>query len=93
LQWLKTPLIVQARQRELAERKKLLAELEAGKVPKLDKDVPSDEEPEEDPTLEFEVPRHKVKLIIGAGGERIKQIQRKTRTRIQVCHTYIKDRK
>jgi polyribonucleotide nucleotidyltransferase len=62
----------------------LLAQLEAGKVPKVDKDVVSDEEPEETPALEFEVPRHKVKLIIGAGGERIKQIQRKTRTRIQV---------
>lgn len=68
----------------MAEKQKLLADLQAGRVPKLDRQLDLEEEAEEAPVLEFEVPRHKVKLMIGAGGERIKQIQRRTKTRIQV---------
>lgn len=74
----------QARRRELEEKRQLLEDMKAGKVPTAAKVLDEDEEPEEVPTLEFEVPRHKVKLMIGAGGERIKMIQRKTKTRIQV---------
>lgn len=45
--------------------------------------VESDSE-EETPDEEFNIPAHKVKLMIGAGGEKIKFIQRKTKCRIQV---------
>ena len=75
---------LQARKREVAEKQKLLDDLKAGRVPKVDKQLELEEEAEEAPVLQFEVPRHKVKLMIGAGGERIKQIQRRTKTRIQV---------
>jgi transcription antitermination factor NusA-like protein len=75
---------VQARKREVEEKKTLLEDLKAGKVPSAAKHLEEHEEAEEVAALEFEVPRHKVKLIIGAGGERIKLIQRKTKTRIQV---------
>jgi hypothetical protein len=74
---------IQARKREIEEKKVLLESIKAGKVPSVPAAV-SDEEAEEPPDLEIQVPKHKVKLIIGAGGERIKAIQRKTRTRIQV---------
>jgi hypothetical protein len=34
--------------------------------------------------MEIEVPANKVKLVIGAGGEKIKWIQRKSKCRVQV---------
>ena len=34
---------------------------------------------------EMQLPSHKVKLIIGAGGEKIKWIQKKSKCRVQVC--------
>lgn len=75
---------VQAQRQAEEEERQRQADLEAGRVAKADKLLDLDEEPEEAPTLEFTIPEHKVKLIIGAGGERIKQIQRKSSTRIQV---------
>lgn len=33
---------------------------------------------------EMQLPSHKVKLIIGAGGEKIKWIQKKSKCRVQV---------
>ena len=75
---------LQAKRREAEERRKMLEDLAAGRKTAAAKVLDEEEEPDEVPTLEFEVPQHKVKLIIGAGGERIKQIQRKTHTRIQV---------
>lgn len=47
--------------------------------------IESDSE-EETPDEEFDIPAHKVKLMIGAGGEKIKFIQRKTKCRIQVSN-------
>lgn len=42
----------------------------------------SDEE--EQPDAEIQVPEHKVKLVVGPGGEKIKHIQRKSKCRLQV---------
>ena len=36
------------------------------------------------PPLPAQIPAHKVKLFVGAGGEKIKFIQRKSKCRIQV---------
>ena len=57
-----------------------------GKLPKLDKILEDSDEEEEKPDAEIEVPEHKVKLIVGPGGEKIKFIQRKSKCRIQVPH-------
>lgn len=43
-----------------------------------------DVDDEEKPDEEIEVPDNKVKLIIGAGGENIKKIQKKSKARLQV---------
>ena len=43
-----------------------------------------DVDEEEKPDEEIEVPDNKVKLIIGAGGENIKRIQKKSKARLQV---------
>ena len=75
---------MQAKAQRADEQRKLLEDLAAGKAPTVARALDEAEEAEEEPTLQFEVARHKVKLIIGAGGERIKQIQRRTKTRIQV---------
>lgn len=74
---------MQIRKRELDEKKALLESIKAGKDPTAACTI-EDEEPEAVPDLEIQVPKHKVKLIVGAGGERIKSIQRKSKTRIQV---------
>ena len=42
-----------------------------------------DVDDEEKPDEEIEVPSNKVKLIIGAGGENIKKIQKKSKCRLQ----------
>ena len=60
--------------------------LQEGKLPKLDKILEDSDEEEEKPDAEIEVPEHKVKLIVGPGGEKIKFIQRKSKCRIQVRH-------
>jgi KH domain len=41
-------------------------------------------ESEEKADLEIKVPTNKVKLIVGAGGEKIKEIQRKSKCRLQI---------
>lgn len=58
--------------------------MQEGKVPKLEKILEDSDSEEEAPDVELQIPAHKVKLIIGAGGEKIKWIQRKTKCRIQV---------
>lgn len=57
--------------------------MQEGKVPKLEKILEDSDSEEEAPDVELQIPAHKVKLIIGAGGEKIKWIQRKTKCRIQ----------
>ena len=57
--------------------------MQEGKVPKLDK-ILEDSDDEILPDQEIQVPEHKVKLIVGAGGEKIKYIQRKSKCQIQV---------
>lgn len=42
----------------------------------------SDEE--ETPDQEIQIPEHKVKLVVGPGGDKIKYIQRKSKCRLQV---------
>jgi hypothetical protein len=76
---------MQMRQREFEEKKKLFESLQNGKpVVAAGRCLEEEEDEEAEPDLEIQVPKHKVKLIIGPGGENIKQIQRRTRTRIQV---------
>ena len=57
---------------------------QAGKKPTaLPKDLEGSES-EEEADVEIQIPEHKVKLIIGAGGDKIKHIQRKSKCRVQV---------
>ncbi len=44
-----------------------------------------DEDPDANPDLEIQIPANKVKLMIGPGGEKIKEIQKKSKCRVQVC--------
>ncbi|KAK9865309.1 hypothetical protein WJX84_008305, partial [Apatococcus fuscideae] len=70
--------------RKEAERQHLAAELAAGKKPTaLPKDLEGSES-EEEADVEIQIPEHKVKLIIGAGGDKIKHIQRKSKCRVQI---------
>ena len=63
---------MQTRQRELEEKKKVYESLQKGKPVVAGAGCLDDEEDEEaEPDLELQVPKHKVKLIIGAGGENI----------------------
>lgn len=57
--------------------------MQEGKPLPKEKIVADSDSDEETPDEEFEIPAHKVKLMIGAGGEKIKFIQRKTKCRIQ----------
>ncbi len=57
--------------------------LQEGKLPKPSKAAVSDSDEEETPDVEFQLPAHKVKLMIGPGGEKIKWIQRKSKCRVQ----------
>ncbi|KAI7839994.1 hypothetical protein COHA_006259 [Chlorella ohadii] len=57
--------------------------LQSGKIPKALEELIMEEE-EEKPDQEIQIPAHKVKLVVGAGGEKIKFIQKKTKCRIQV---------
>jgi hypothetical protein len=54
-----------------------------GKIPKALEDLIG-EEAEEVADVEMQIPAHKVKLVVGAGGEKIKFIQKKSKCRIQV---------
>lgn len=68
------------RQKEEA-RRKLAEQLAAGKGPKLMED--SDEE-EEKPDLEITVPTNRVKLLVGPGGTKIQEIQKRSKCRVQI---------
>jgi len=72
------------RLRKDEERRQKAALLAEGKPLPKEKIVADSDSDEETPDEEFEIPAHKVKLMIGAGGEKIKFIQRKTKCRIQV---------
>lgn len=80
---------VKARQAEEAKAREAArvaaaAALAAGKkLPsQLALEESSDEEPE--PDLEIKIPTNRVKLLVGPGGETIKNIQRKSKARIQI---------
>ena len=57
--------------------------LQAGKIPRLDA-ILNDSDSEEEPDHVLQIPARKVKLMVGAGGEKIKWIQKKTKCRVQV---------
>lgn len=59
-----------------------LAWPQEGKIPKLEA-ILAESESEEEPDAVIELPANKIKLMVGAGGERIKLIQRKSKCRIQ----------
>ena len=56
---------------------------QGGRLPKALEELIG-EEAEEAADVEIQIPAHKVKLVVGAGGEKIKFIQKKTKCRIQV---------
>jgi hypothetical protein len=56
--------------------------VQKGKLPKTLEDLIQDDV-EEQPDLEVQIPAGKLKLVIGPGGEKIKFMQRKSKTRIQ----------
>lgn len=70
----------EARIREEA-RRKLAEDIAAGKVPKV---VVEESDSEEEADVEIQVPENKLKLMVGAGGEKIKWIQRKSKARVQI---------
>ncbi|GLI64258.1 hypothetical protein VaNZ11_007460 [Volvox africanus] len=74
----------EARRQE--ERRKLAEKIVSGKgPPSLDILAESDDDdPDANPDMEIQIPSNKVKLMIGPGGEKIKEIQRKSKCRIQV---------
>ena len=65
-------------------RVKLLLDFQEGKVPKLQKILEEESDEEEVPDQEIQIPEHKVKLVVGPGGDKIKFIQRKSKCRLQV---------
>eukprot|EP00210_Caulerpa_lentillifera_P003093 g2955.t1 len=67
------------REKEKNEKAKILA---AGKTIKKPKVLDSDSE--DDANLEMDVPTSRVKLIIGPGGTRIQEIQKRSKCRVQV---------
>ncbi|GIL78746.1 hypothetical protein Vretimale_355 [Volvox reticuliferus] len=74
----------EARRQE--ERRKLAEKLAAGKAPPPLEilEESDDDDPDANPDMEIQIPANKVKLMIGPGGEKIKEIQRKSKCRIQV---------
>ena len=73
----------EARQR-LEERKRIAAQIEKG-IP-LMKDL-LEEEAEEVPDGVVSIPYSKVKLVVGPGGAKIKEIEKKSGCRVQVTRT------
>lgn len=65
------------------ETKKLKELFKSGRVPKALQDLIADEDDEEKPDEILEIPANKLKLVIGPGGEKIKEIERKSKCRIQ----------
>ena len=85
-------LLAEARAKAEARRKRaeeLAACAAAGVAPPPLADLAglSEDEQEEKPFETIEVPTSKVKLIVGAGGETIKWIQKKSKARLQVLKT------
>ncbi|PSC68285.1 Histone deacetylase 14 [Micractinium conductrix] len=70
------------RQRAAEEKAKLLELMKSGKLPKALEELIQEEE-EEKPDQEIQIPAHKVKLVVGAGGEKIKLIQKRAKCRLQ----------
>lgn len=56
--------------------------LQKGKLPKSLEDLIKEDD-EDTPDMEVKIPANKLKLVIGAGGEKIKFIERKSKARIQ----------
>ena len=66
------------------ERRALAATLAAGKpIPAL-KALQEEEEEEPPADLEIRIPTSKVKLVIGPGGSKVKEIQDRTKCRVQI---------
>ena len=85
-------LLAEARAKAEARRRRaeeLAACAEAGIAPPPLADLTglSEDDEEEKPFETIEVPTSKVKLIVGAGGETIKWIQKKSKARLQVLKT------
>ncbi|KAF6258089.1 DnaJ-domain-containing protein [Scenedesmus sp. NREL 46B-D3] len=73
----------EARAREAARAAAAVALAAGKKLPsQLALEESSDEEPE--PDLEMQIPTNRVKLLVGPGGATIKDIQRKSKARIQI---------
>ena len=62
----------------------MVLDAQNGQIPKLSAIV-EDSDSEEEPDAVVHIPINKVKLVVGAGGEKIKHIQRKSKCRLQVC--------
>ena len=58
--------------------------MQDGKAPVAQPVLHESDSEEEVADEEIQLPSHKVKLIIGAGGEKIKWIQKKSKCRVQV---------
>lgn len=67
-----------------------LSGMQEGIALKVEVDL-GESDSEDEPDQEIQVPSHKVKLFIGAGGEKIKFIQKKSKCRIQVrkCNCFV----
>jgi hypothetical protein len=74
----------EAEEKRIAQEEtvKLKELFKSGKVPKALQDLIADED-EDKPDDLIEIPANKFKLVIGPGGEKIKEIERKSKCRIQ----------
>jgi len=75
---------IEEKRKEEEEKAKLEELYAKGKTPKALQDLLQDEDDkEESPDMEIEIPSNKLKLVIGLGGEKIKWIEKRTKCRIQ----------
>jgi hypothetical protein len=75
---------IEEKKKEEEEKAKLKELYAKGKTPKALQDLLQDEDDkDESPDMEIEVPSNKLKLVIGPGGEKIKWIEKRTKCRIQ----------
>lgn len=75
---------IEENKKEEEEKAKLKELYATGKIPKVLQDILQDEDDqEESPDMEVEIPSNKLKLVIGQGGEKIKWIEKRTKCRIQ----------
>ncbi|PNH00179.1 hypothetical protein TSOC_014012, partial [Tetrabaena socialis] len=74
----------EARRQE--ERRKLAEQLATGKPPPPLKVLmeSDDDDPDANPDMQIQIPSNKVKLMVGPGGEKIKEIQKKSKCRVQI---------